>query len=393
MGLMNEYIERRLSVVELESELQKLISSYNSMQKAFMVVYVTAISKNIPIPDISLSQDDYYIIHDLLTDADSSRVDLYIETPGGSAETAEEIVECLRNKFERVTFIVSGEAKSAGTIMVLSGDEIIMTETGSLGPIDAQVRIGRSTISAYDYIEWTDEKRGEAGKVGRMNPFDATMVAQISPGELSGVFHALKYAEDLVVEWLIKYKFKNWTVTETRQIPVTQEMKEKQAREITSELINHAKWRTHGRSIKATDLDSIGLKITRAEDNPQLKDIIYRIQTVCRLIFSSSDAYKMFVTEKGRVVKRALPVSTAPKIPTLAKADVVEFEVKCPQCGKIHKLYAKFTDDPKIDEEFQKKGSIAFPKDNKLHCDCGYEVHLGAIRNDIESKLGKKLIG
>lgn len=43
--------------------------------------------------------------------------------------------------------------------MVLSGDNIYMTETGSLGPIDAQVKIGRSVVSAHDYKAWVDEKK------------------------------------------------------------------------------------------------------------------------------------------------------------------------------------------------------------------------------------------
>jgi len=393
MGLMNEYIERRLNVIDLQSELQKLISNYNKLRDAYTIVCSTAIGKPIPIPDLSLSQDDYYIIHDLLNEIDSSSLDFYIETLGGSAEAAEEIVKCLRNKFEKVSFIVTGEAKSAGTIMVLSGDEIIMTQTGSLGPIDAQVKIGRSIVSAFDYIEWTDNKREEAGKAGRLNAFDATMIAQISPGELRGVYNALKYAEDLVVEWLVKYKFKNWAVTETKKTPVTEDMKAGRAREIVNELINHAKWRTHGRSIKAVDLDTMGLKITRAESNPELNEVVFRIQTVCRLLFSSSDIYKIFATEKNRVVKRAFPVSvTQQKIPTGAIPEVAELETKCPQCGKVHKLYAKFVDNPKIDKDFQQKGCIAFPKDNKLKCDCGYEIDLGGVRNDIESKAGKKLI-
>jgi hypothetical protein len=389
MGLMNEYIERKLSVIDLESELMKLISDYNKLRETFAILYVAAMSK--PIPDVPLSQDDYYVIHDLLRDVKSDRVDFYIETPGGSGETSEEIVGCLRDKFDRVSFVVSGEAKSAGTIIVLSGDEILMTETGSLGPIDAQVKIGRSFVSAYDYIEWTEEKRKEAEKVGRLNPFDATMVAQISPGELRGVFNALRYAEELVTEWLVKYKFKSWQITETRKIPVTMEKKKERAEEIAKELTNHAKWRTHGRSIKAKDLDSIGLKITKVDSDPKLSDIVYRIQTVCRLIFSSSPAYKIIATEKGKVVRNAVPISAAPKIPTQA-ADVVEFETKCPKCGRVHKLYAKFINEPKIDEDFQKKGEVAFPKDNKLKCDCGFEIDLGGIRNEIEVKIGRKLI-
>src|SRR3989304_3310282 len=148
MGFMSEYIRRKLSVADLEAELLRLISEYNKLRKTFTVVFVAAIGK--PIPDIALNQDDYYLIHDLVRDTGSRHVDLYLETPGGSGEAAEEIVRCLRSKFDQVSFLISGEAKSAGTIMVLSGDEILMTETGSLGPIDAQIMIGRSRQSAHD---------------------------------------------------------------------------------------------------------------------------------------------------------------------------------------------------------------------------------------------------
>jgi len=68
--------------------------------------------------------------------------------------------------------------------MVLGGDEIYMTDTDSLGPIDAQLQIGRTRISAYDYMEWINQKKDEANINQKLNPLDATMVAQISPGEL-----------------------------------------------------------------------------------------------------------------------------------------------------------------------------------------------------------------
>jgi len=299
MSLMNEYINKRLGAPELESELMKLISEYNKNRDTFLFVYTAAIGKQ--IPSIPLEQADFYIIRDLLAARKSlKKVDIYIETPGGSGETAEEIVRFLRNNFETVSFVVSGEAKSAGTIIVLSGDEILMTETGSLGPIDAQIRIGRSIVSAYDYIEWVEDKRKEAETQGVLNPFDATMVAQITPGELGSVFHALKFAEDLVVEWLINYKFKKWTVTETSKKPVTEEMKKIRAEDIAKELTKHSKWRSHGRSIKIDDLEEIGLQITRVDDNPTLAEIVYRIQTICRLLFETTTSFKIFATQDSQ---------------------------------------------------------------------------------------------
>ncbi|MDD5189547.1 MAG: ATP-dependent Clp protease proteolytic subunit [Dehalococcoidales bacterium] len=390
MGLMSDYIKRGLSVNDLETELVELIKKYNQNRKTFLVLYVADIYK--PIPRVLLEQEDYYIIHDLLRNTKSESVDFYLATPGGSAESAEEIVKCLRSKFSSVSFVISGEAKSAGTIMVLSADEILMTETGSLGPIDAQVNIGRSRVSAYDYLEWTEEKRKEAAKIGRLNPFDAIMIAQINPGEISGVHHSLEYAKDLVSNWLVKYKFHKWITTETRKIPVTQEMKEQKAKDIAKEFAQHSKWRSHGRSIKIGDLRNIGLQVTKIEDNPELADIVYRIQTVCRLILESTTAYKIFATEDDKVFKHASATGNIGGGVQQIIPDAAELEIKCPQCGILHKIYAKFINNPKIDEDMKRQGRVTFPKDNKLKCSCGFEVDLSGFRNDIESKTRRKII-
>lgn len=392
MSLLNEYINKKLSGIDLVNELIRLISEYNKLRGTYLFIYAASIEK--PIPAVPLIQDDYYVIYDMLKGKKENveKIDVYIETPGGSGETAEEIVRFLHNNFETVSFVVSGEAKSAGTIIVLSGDEILMTETGSLGPIDAQMKIGRSVVSAYDYMEWVEEKRKEAEKQGRLNPFDATMVAQITPGELRSVFHALKFAEDLVVEWLINYKFKNWTVTETHKIPVTEEMKRKRAEEIAEQLTNHSKWRSHGRSIKIRDLEEIGLKITKIDDNRELSEIVYRIQTICKLLFETSTTFKIFATQENKIFRQAVPAGAPIKIPQKPNIDVVEIEQKCPKCGKIYKIFAKFTPNPQIDKDFLNKGFINFPKNSRLKCNCGFEIDLTGIKNQIELQIGKKIL-
>ena len=147
MGVMAEYIGK--TRIELEEEIISLIKKYNSLDsERELMVFSSAIGK--PIPDIPINMDDYYMIFDILNDSSKKQIDIYIETPGGIGEAAEEIGRFLHKKFDSVNFIVSGEAKSAGTILVLSGNEIKMTESGSLGPIDAQIQIGRMRVSAYD---------------------------------------------------------------------------------------------------------------------------------------------------------------------------------------------------------------------------------------------------
>ncbi len=389
MGLTSEYIAKNLGAKGLESELLKLIKRYNKLRGTFLVVYSGAIGKN--IPQVSLGMDDYFTLFDVLKNVKSDKLDFYIETPGGSGEAAEEIVKFVRKKFKEVSFVVSGEAKSAGTIMVLSGDEILMTESGSLGPIDAQVKIGRSHQSAYDYMDWIKKKRNVAKKTKKLNPFDATMVAQISPGELGGVNNALHFAKDLVVEWLPKYKFKKWKKTRTRGLVVTKAMKEKKAKEIVEELINHKKWRSHGRSLKIDDLENIGLQIKEIDKDKKLSDTVYRIQTVIRMFYATTNAFKIFATQDEKIFGNVTVASRPPRIAP-NKAEVAELVVGCPKCKTKHKIYMKFVNKPQIDKDMKKKGNATFPKDNKLTCSCGFVVDLTGLKNQIEQQAGKNAV-
>jgi len=389
MSLLNEYIKKGIDIKTLENELQSLIKQYNQRRGTYLFVYSVAISKR--IPDIALQQEDHYIISDLLKEKSIDKLDFYIETPGGSGEAAEEIVRCLRKKSDHISFVVSGEAKSAGTLIVLSGNEILMTQTGSLGPIDAQIRIGRSPVSAMDYKEWIEKKQIEAKKNNYLNPVDATIIAQISPGELQGVYQSLKFAEDLVKEWLPKYKFNNWEITETRKIKVTEKMKEERAKEIVDKLTDRDEWHSHGRSIKIDDLDGL-LKIIRVDDDPDLKNLVYRIQMVCKLIFDSSTNYKIFITEDYKIFKSAAQIPSGIFPPT-KMAEVAKFEVVCPKGGQKHVMYIKFSDNKKIDADFKKKGAKPYPIDNKLICDnCGFSIDLSGVKNQLEMQVGKKAI-
>lgn len=388
MNYLNEYMSRHMSHFDLENELTKLIREYNELRNCTMLVY--AATTESPIPDVALNQKDFYFIKDLLDSCDtkSDKLEIYLETPGGRGETAEEIVKYVRKKYKNVSFVICGEAKSAGTILTMSGDEILMTDTGSLGPIDAQMVIGRSQVSAYDYTSWVDEKRLEATK-GPLNQVDIAILAQISPGEIKGAINAQEYAVDMVEEWLVKYKFKNWNETETHHEKVTEDKKKKRAREIANDLNNHNKWKTHGRSLKREDLERLKLKIINVEEDEKLKKIVYRIHTICRLIYMTGNTYKVIATSNNKISFTANPL---PPVNNQPKPEIVELDVDCPKCGKKHNLYLKLINNDNLDIQTQQKGRIKFPKDNILKCDCGYEMNLVDIRNNVESQIGVKTI-
>lgn len=399
-SILNEYLSKRLGLLDLQNELQRLIKAYNKHTGRYMFVYAADINKGRTRGiDVSLVQDDFYNIQDILRESKHKKLDFYIETPGGSGEAAEEIAKFLRKKFDEVNFVIAGEAKSAGTILVLSGDNIYMTDTGSLGPIDAQVKIGRSIVSAHDYKEWVNQKRDEAAKLGSLNPFDAVMVAQISPGELYGVINSLEFAKDLVKVWLEQYKFKNWTVTKKNKTPVTDEMRRNRAHEVAEMFCDHTTWRTHGRSLKIEDLKEV-LEIRRIEDDKALEDIIYRIKTVIRLLLDGSSVYKLFFIDDLKISK-TFSINPLGNIPLpnpfnqpkgQSKIDAVELDIQCPKCNKRHQVNG-YMDISSQDIQSQNLKINPNIKDNDiLVCDnCNFALDLKPIKNQVESQTRRKV--
>ena len=53
-----------------------------------------------------------------------NRLIVFLNTPGGSAETVEKLVEIVRFHYTEVFFVVPDEAMSAGTIFCMAGDKI-----------------------------------------------------------------------------------------------------------------------------------------------------------------------------------------------------------------------------------------------------------------------------
>lgn len=400
-SILSEYLKKNMGLIDLQSELQKLIKDYNKYTGRYLFVYSSDINKGRTRGiDVSLIQDDFYNIQDILRVSTEKKIDFYIETPGGSGEAAEEIAKFLRKKFQEVNFIIAGEAKSAGTILSLSGDNIYMTDTGSLGPIDAQVRMGRSTISAHDYKEWVDSKRKEAAEEGSLNPFDAVIVAQISPGELYGVINSLEFAKDLVKSWLEEFKFKNWTKTRTNGKKVTSKMRKDRANEVAEMLCDHTTWRTHGRSLKIEDLQEV-LVIERIDDDPKLADIVYRIKTVIRLILDSSTVYKLYFTDElqlsktftvssGNNVPAAHPFQN--KSPQQKQVDAVELKVQCPKCKTRHKVNGFLDIDSKTIKSAKMPTNNNINENDVLICDnCNFALDLKPIKNQVESQTKRKV--
>lgn len=69
-----------------------------------------------------------------------TNIGLILITYGGSPDTAFRFVRFLKRNYKKITLFVFSYCKSAGTLIALGSDEIVMANFGELGPIDVQVR-------------------------------------------------------------------------------------------------------------------------------------------------------------------------------------------------------------------------------------------------------------
>lgn len=189
-----------------------------------------------------------------------------LETTGGYIEVAQRIADIFRKHYRIVDFVVPNYAMSAGTVLVMSGDAIFMDYFSVLGPIDPQVQENDNWVPALGYVKKFNELI-EKSRSGKLTSAEVTfLVSKFNPAELYAYEQATKLSEQLLKQWLVKYKFKDWKTTQTRHIKVTSAMKEKRAEEIAAKLNDTDRWNSHARPISMNVLKKeLKLKITDYE--------------------------------------------------------------------------------------------------------------------------------
>lgn len=201
-----------------------------------------------------------------------------LQTTGGYIETAERIADVFRKHYKWVSFIVPNFAMSAGTVLVMSGDEIWMNYFSTLGPIDPQVerRDGREgLIPALGYLAKYEELV-QKSREGKLTSAEATYFVQnFDAAELFSYEQAKKLSVELLKSWLVRYKFKNWKRTKTHRRVVTPKMRKERAKDIADKLCDTDLWFSHSRGISMEVLRrKLKLEIEDIEEKPDIRDAL-----------------------------------------------------------------------------------------------------------------------
>lgn len=384
MGIYSEYLSQQLDFDQLTQERKSVLAEISKLRNRDVLVYVANINEN--RAPVSIDYTDILPISDQLSNLKGQSLDLILETPGGSGEAAEDIVKLMRSKYKDVSVIVPGWAKSAGTIIAMSANEILMDDISSLGPIDAQIMGNGKVFSAEAFLEGFEKIKKEVDQKGALNRAYIPILQAISPGEIQRAQNSLDFAKILVKDWLVKYKFSNWDVHSSSEKKVSPREKKARAGKIANKLASHSFWKTHGRSIKKEDLVEMGLRITDYSQDDKLRTLIHKYYALMQISFQSN-IYKIIETPSSQIY-RFVAVNVPPQNSFRKDTESIELEYNCNSCKTVSKIQARLNESVP-----EKDGFIQFPKNNVFKCPgCGNNHDMASFRREVEAKTKKRII-
>ena len=211
----------------------------------------------------------------------SKGLDLLLHTPGGDLAATESIVDYLHSMFGKdVRAIIPQISMSAGTMIALSCNSVMMGKQSNLGPIDPQMG-GVACQAVLSEFE-------QAKKDIKANPASAALwqviISKYHPTFLGACRNAIDWSEKLAQEWLER-NMCNGNVGLAEQI--------------LREFSDHSTNKSHSRHISKEKCREIGVTIVDMEADHELQDLILTTHHAFMHTFSNSQASKIVENQMG----------------------------------------------------------------------------------------------
>ena len=209
-------------------------------------------------------------------------VDVLLHSPGGRPDATERLVELLRGHFTKVDFLIPHSAYSAATMLALSGDNIILHPSATLGPIDPQINgLPAGMIkSGFEKIKKIIDKEGPQS----MLPY-IPLIEKYSLDLLQLCEDSEKLSKKLISHWLKKYMFK-----EEKEV-------DKRIEKAVTYLSNYDEHLMHSRPLSINKLSDLGLRIKQADN--ELQDLLWEAYILINGFFNISPFVKLYENAKN----------------------------------------------------------------------------------------------
>lgn len=237
---------------------------------------------------------------------------LVLHTPGGVTNATETIVAYLRSKFAYIEVIVPTFAMSAGTMISLAANRLVMGRQSQLGPIDPQFLMGQRAQSARAVVDQFEEAKKEilanAAAAGVWFP----VLQTIGPALLQEARNALEYGERMVAQWLEKYMFEGKPNAAAL------------AKSAAAHFNDAATHKSHGRRIDRDEVRAQQIDVSDLEASQELQEAVLTLYHLMTLTFEKGPATKVVISDIDRAyvknwqLQQPVQLAGLPMMPIIA---------------------------------------------------------------------------
>ena len=283
---------------------KRLFASIQKGRKSKLLVYFLG---DRPGQQTKIANDSIPLIFEHLEAFEKSRqIDLFLYTRGGLITTPPRIVELVREFTDRFCVLIPYKCHSAGTLVALGANEIVMTKMGELSPVEPQIESVEKSEPGHpfrqkpsvsvenfaSYISFAKEMVGitEQEQLGTVLK---ELTEKVSPVDLGGVHRAYNLIR-LIVKKLLSHHMR---LAEHEQ----------KVQEIADVLVE--KFFSHEYLISRKEAKKLGLKIKARDDT--LEGYIWKLFKEYKSYLALSEPFIAPIelgeeSEKDVTVKRAV---------------------------------------------------------------------------------------
>jgi len=278
---------------DLDGIRDRYIARLHELSGRAVIVYSSGWLAGRSSTDVQVVGDDVLSMMECCRDVDEDELDLIVSSPGGQAQAAEQIVEYLRTQFRYIRCFVPMQAKSAGTMVALGCDEIVVGNHSELGPIDPQITLvtpegprgGPAHAILRDFRRAQQETAENVSLLAAWTPILRSYVG----GLIEFCSQQVNLSIDVVRGWLERYMLAHADMGLDDL-----DHRRRRAEEIANYFGSdeaYDRFRTHERPIRIPELELVGVRVRRlGSDDEDLQDAVLSIYHATDLTFSANPA-------------------------------------------------------------------------------------------------------
>lgn len=258
-----------------------------------VIAYGTAfLDRDAPLAVMMIQLGDLQGFMNAVADVQQRDLDLIITSPGGYSEATESIVAYLRTRFDHIRALIPVAAMSAGTMLALGCDELVMGTHSQLGPIDPQFTLstpdGPRSAPGQAILDQFEQAKQECAENPQNIAAWMPILRSYAPGLVAMCHDQRELAKRMVRQWLEQHMLRDDPDGATK------------AARAAEWFADYEYFGSHGRRVSLQDIQALGLRATALEEDQDLQDAVLSVHHSFSLTHSNTPAAKIIENHLGR---------------------------------------------------------------------------------------------